>query len=146
MRLVLASLFGLVLVANGLFMLLDPAIWYAQVPGVPQTGPLNLQFVRDIGCTYVVTGAAFIGYAFEVRLRVAALARALFLTLHALVHIADVAAGRELADQELFELVAIFAPAAIALWLVLASDTRRTTNVQVADEVANYRLRTRLRL
>jgi hypothetical protein len=146
MRSVVTSLLGFVLVANGLFMLVDPAIWYAQVPGVPQTGPLNLHFVRDLGCAYVVTGAAFIGYAFEERLRAAALAGALFLTLHALVHVADAATGRGHADQALFELVAIFAPAAIALWLVLASDTRRTTNVQVADEAADRRLRTKLRL
>jgi uncharacterized protein YjeT (DUF2065 family) len=136
MRLVLTSLLGLVLVANGLLMLVDPAAWYAQVPGVPETGPLNPHFVRDIGCAYAVAGAALVGYVFEERLRAAALAGALFLTLHALVHVADAAAGREHADYALVELVTVFAPAAIALWLVLRSTTSKrkiTDDVQVAD-------------
>jgi hypothetical protein len=136
MRLVLTSLLGFLLVANGLFMLVDPAVWYAHVPAVPETGPLNAHFVRDIGCAYAVAGAALIGYAFEERLRAAALAGALFLTLHALVHVADAAAGRGHADHALVELVTVVAPAAVALWLVLASKkskARSTQNVQVAD-------------
>jgi hypothetical protein len=137
MRFVLPSLLGLVLVANGLSMVVDPAGWYAQVPGVPETGPLNPHFVRDIGCAYAVSGAALIGYAFEERLRAAALAGASFLTLHALVHVADAVASREHTDHALAELVTIFAPAAIALWLVLTSDKRRTHNVQVADDAAD---------
>lgn len=136
MRLALTSLLGLVLVANGLLLLVDPAAWYAQVRGVPETGPLNPHFVRDIGCAYAVAGAALVGYTFDERLRAAALAGALFLTLHALVHVADAAAGREHADHALVELVTVFAPAAIALWLVLASTTskrRGTDDVQVTD-------------
>jgi hypothetical protein len=130
------SLLGFVLVANGLFMLVDPAVWYAHVPGVPETGPLNPHFVRDIGCAYFVAGAGLIGYAFEERLRAAALAGALFLTLHALVHVADAAAGRGHADHALVEFLTVFAPAAVALWLVLASTTskaRSRHHVQVAD-------------
>jgi len=136
MRLVLTSLLGFLLVANGLLMLVDPAAWYAHVPGVPETGPLNPHFVRDIGCAYVVAGTALIGYAFEERLRAAALAGALFLTLHALVHIADAAAGRGHSDQALVEVVTVFAPAVVALWLVLVPTTskaRSAPHVQVAD-------------
>jgi hypothetical protein len=140
MRFVLMSLLGFVLAANGLFMLVDPAAWYALVPGVPETGPLNPHFVRDIGCAYSVAGAALIGNAFDERLRAAALAGALFLTFHALVHVADAVAGREHADHALAELVTIFVPAVIALWLVLSSNTRRTHNVQVADEAADRRV------
>lgn len=57
MRVALAMGLGLLLAANGLFMLADPAQWYAIVPGVPETGPFNAHFVRDIGAIYVVTGA-----------------------------------------------------------------------------------------
>jgi uncharacterized membrane protein HdeD (DUF308 family) len=140
MRWVLMLLLGLVLAANGLFMLVDPAAWYALAPGVPETGPLNPHFVRDIGCAYAVAGAALIGNAFEERQRAAALAGALFLTLHALVHVADAVAGREHAEHALAELVTIFVPAVIALWLVLSPNTRRTHNVQVADETADRRV------
>lgn len=136
MRVVLTSLLGFFLIANGLFMLVDPAVWYAHVPGVPETGPLNLHFVRDIGCAYVVAGTALIGYAFEERLRPAALAGALFLTLHAVVHIADAATGRGHSDQALVEVVTVFAPAVVALWLVLiptTSKARSAPHVHVAD-------------
>lgn len=136
MRLVLTSFLGFVLVANGLFMLVDPAVWYAHVPGVPETGPLNPHLVRDVGCAYVVAGVALIGYAFEERLRAAALAGALFLTLHALVHVADAAAGRGHVDHALVDFITVLAPAVVALWLVLTPTTSRarsTHHVQVAD-------------
>lgn len=48
---------GLLLAANGLFMLADPVQWYAMVPGVPETGPFNPHFVRDIGAIYWSPGA-----------------------------------------------------------------------------------------
>jgi uncharacterized protein YjeT (DUF2065 family) len=121
MRVTLALGLGLLLVANGLLMLLDPARWYAIVPGVPETGPFNPHFVRDIGAAYVVTGVAVAWLARDARAVPAALAGALFLTLHALVHIADAIAGWPHTDHFLSDLVAVFAPAAIALWLVSSS-------------------------
>jgi hypothetical protein len=121
MRIPVAIGLGLALAANGLLMLFDPAGWYGLVPGVPETGPLNPHFVRDIGGAYLVTGFALAGLALNERARPAALAGALFLTLHAFVHIADAMAGRAHADHLLAELAGVFAPAAIALWLVVSS-------------------------
>src|SRR5215475_13286973 len=121
MRITLAIGLGLLLAANGLLMLLDPAQWCAIVPGVPETGPLNPHFVRDIGAAYVVTGVAIAWLARDARAVPAALAGALFLTLHALVHVADAIAGRLHPEHILSDLVAVFVPAAIALWLVSSS-------------------------
>ena len=120
-RITLAIALGLLLGANGFLMLVDPAGWYAMVPGVPETGPLNAHFVRDIGAAYLVTGAAIAALALDARAAPAALAGALFLTLHALVHVADAMAGRTHAEHVLAELASVFAPAVIALWLVLSS-------------------------
>ena len=89
MRITVAIGLGLALAANGFLMLLDPAGWYALAPGVPETGPLNLHFVRDIGCAYILTGLALAGLALNERAWPAALIGALFLSLHALVHVAD---------------------------------------------------------
>jgi hypothetical protein len=75
-------------------MLFDPAGWYAIAPGVPETGPLKPHFVRDIGCAYILTGFALAGLAFNERAWPAALIGALFLRLHALVHVADGFSGR----------------------------------------------------
>ncbi len=37
MRKILASILGLLLAANGVFMLADPTAWYGAVPGVAMT-------------------------------------------------------------------------------------------------------------
>ena len=92
-RITLAIGLGLLLAANGFLMLADPAGWYAMVPGVPETGPLNPHFVRDIGAAYLVTGVAIATFALDARAGPAALAGALFLTLHALVHVAEAMTG-----------------------------------------------------
>jgi hypothetical protein len=62
-------------------------------PGVPETGPLNPHFVRDIGCAYFLTSFALAGLAFTERGWPAALIGALFLTLHALARVATVSPG-----------------------------------------------------
>src|SRR5215813_5236814 len=108
-RIIVTIGLGLALAANGLFMLADPAGWYALVPGVPETGPLNPHFVRDIGCAYLVTGLALAGLALGEAARPAALAGAAFLTLHALVHVADAIAGRAHGNHVLVDLASVFA-------------------------------------
>jgi len=42
--------------ANGLWMLFWPEVWYHDLPvGIPDSGPLNLHFVRDLGAAYLPT-------------------------------------------------------------------------------------------
>ena len=44
------AIFGAVCVANALWMLAGPLHWYRELPAaVPDTGPFNPHFVRDIG-------------------------------------------------------------------------------------------------
>jgi uncharacterized protein YjeT (DUF2065 family) len=143
MRLILAIGLGLLLAANGFLMLFDPAQWYAMVPGVPETGPLNAHFVRDIGAAYVVTGVAIAWLALDTRAAPAALAGALFLTLHALVHVADAIAGRMHADHVATDLVAVFLPVAIALWLVLSS-TRISRSMPMLTSMLTWFMKRRL--
>lgn len=117
MRKILAWIIGAALAANGLFMLADPAAWYAAVPGVALTGPLNSHFVRDIGGAYVVAGASLAAFAITARARTAARAAGAFLTLHALVHLWDAASGRKSLHHVVNDLPAVFLPPVIALWL-----------------------------
>jgi hypothetical protein len=114
-----ALLLGAGFAANGLYMLADPAGWYAAIPNVSATGPFNPHFVRDIGCAYLVTGLAMAGRAIDERLRAAMAVGAVFLTLHALVHIADIVAGRAMIDHALPDLLTVIVPAALALLLAL---------------------------
>lgn len=114
---VLAALLGAVLAVNGVVMLAYPLAWYGAVPGVPGTGPFNPHFVRDIGCAYLAGGAALLWFSARREARPAVAVAALFLGLHALVHLWDMAAGREPWSHLLADLPTIFLPPALAAWL-----------------------------
>lgn len=109
---------GLALAANGLVMLAVPAPWYGFVPGVAETGPLNLHFVRDIGAAYLVAGGGVVAFLLDPRARPAALAAVAFLTLHALVHIGDAIAGRESLLQLARDLPLVLLPGPLLLLLL----------------------------
>lgn len=116
------GLAALALLANALYMLADPQGWYGAVEGVPDTGPFNPHFVRDIGVAYLslalMTAAAarWLGAAVPLLWSVT-----LFLGLHALLHVWDMAAGRLEPDHLLIDAPGVFAPvlvaALLAFWL-----------------------------
>ena len=140
MRMFLALILGLGLAANGLVMLADPAGWYGLVPGVPMTGPLNVHFVRDIGCAYAVAGVSLAAFGLDGRARGAALAGGAFLGLHALVHLWDWAAGREDLLHLLNDLPGVFGPPAIVLSLAWpASIFRKEKRHAEMVDPATYR-------
>jgi hypothetical protein len=89
------AIVGAVSVANALWMLAGPLHWYHELPAaVPDTGPFNPHFVRDIGCAFLTTAVALIWSAFAPNWRPALLPiAALFLGGHALVHVWDTANG-----------------------------------------------------
>jgi len=107
--------------ANGVYMFVDPPGWYAAVPGVPDTGPLNLHFVRDIGIAYFTAGAALAWSELGAGWRASALA-ALFLGGHALLHAGETIMGHH-HDVILNELVAVHLPAVLAV--VISVSQRR---------------------
>ena len=78
-------IFGIGSLLNGLWMLLAPSSWYYGLPAaVPDTGPLNLHFVRDIGAALITLGAVFCVAAPRAeRHRPVLLAATLFFGLHA---------------------------------------------------------------
>lgn len=82
------------LLINGPAMLIVPDRWFFAVPGVADTGPLNLHLVRDVGAAYAVAG---LGVGWHVcagpAARAAAWCGAAFLLAHAGVHLAEVALG-----------------------------------------------------
>jgi hypothetical protein len=118
---ILFWLLGLTNLANGLWMLLAPAAWYRDLPaGVPDTGPLNLHFVRDIGAAFTTIGLAFCVAAPRAReRRGVVLAAATFFVLHALVHVADLLGGRLPAEHWLVDLPGVFVPAGFLVVLAL---------------------------
>lgn len=117
------GIFGLANLANAAWMLADPAGWYADLPAaVPDTGPLNVHFVRDIGSAFAVMGAALLVAAVRPRLRVPALAGvAGFYLMHALVHVTDTLAGRLPATHWAIDAPGVYVPAAAMLALAAAA-------------------------
>lgn len=80
--------------ANGAIMLARPLDWYVFVPTVVTTGPPNAHFIRDIGLAYLGSGLILLyAAANPVRHWRAAIVGGLWLTLHGLLHIYEVAAG-----------------------------------------------------
>jgi hypothetical protein len=106
---------------NAAYMLADPLGWYGAVAGVPDTGPFNPHFVRDIGVAYltlaILSGAAalWLRHAFLLMSAVT-----LYLGLHVGLHLWDIAAGRLDVDHLIVDAPGVLGPtlvaAALACW------------------------------
>jgi len=111
-------------VANGAWMLADPPGWYRGLPAaVPDTGPLNEHFVRDIGAAFTVMALALGWAAVRPALRVPMLVLvAAFYGLHALVHVLDTVRGLLPPSHWLIDFPGVYLPALLlaALAVVLA--------------------------
>jgi len=114
-----AMLLGLSSIVNGTLMVLTPESWYWLVPGVPERGPFNQHFVRDIGFLYILMGAAFIYGTSLVKYRGALWSMsAAWLTIHAVFHVWEVAVGICGPQSLIEDFAGVTLPALIALWLV----------------------------
>jgi hypothetical protein len=118
---IVLGLFALGNLVNGIWMLWDPAHWYANLPaGVPDFGPLNEHFVRDVGCAFAVQGLALGVAAFRTEWRVAACAAvALFYVLHALVHVLDTVRGLVGPEHWAIDLPGVYVPALVMVLVTL---------------------------
>lgn len=77
---------------NGLVMLLAPGAWYHMVPGVTETGPANIHFIRDIGLAFIAAAGGLLVAARQEGRASALAAPALFLGGHAGLHLVEMAA------------------------------------------------------
>jgi hypothetical protein len=101
--------------ANGVWMLVDPGHWYEHLPaGVPDTGPLNAHFVRDIGCAFLTVSVALYWALRRPDLRAPLVAvAAVFYVAHAVLHVVDTARGVVGQDHWLLDLPGVYLPAAL---------------------------------
>lgn len=106
--------------ANGLWMLGAPLHWYNNVPaGVPDYGPFNAHFVRDIGIAFLTMGAA-LGWAIvrpAVRFELVAVA-GIFAVLHGVLHVFDTARGHVTSSHWLLDVPGVYLPAGMLCWLL----------------------------
>ncbi len=118
----MAVLLGLAALANGVFMTLAPESWYWLVPGVPDRGPFNQHFLRDIGMIYMLIGVAFIYGAIYPRYRRTLWSMpAAWLVAHALFHIWEVFVGICGPEALIEDFAGVTLPALLALGLLYSS-------------------------
>ena len=118
MRKILASILGIFLGANASWMLAAPLHWYANIPGVMDSGPANKHLIRDVGCAFLVPALALLWFVVNPkRAWPAVLAGAAFLLLHSSIHVWDTLAGREHPHRLLAEIPGIILPAFLTLWI-----------------------------
>jgi hypothetical protein len=115
----IALLLGFILLVNGIWQLAAPEGWYWAIPGVPDRGPFNQHFVRDIGIVYALTGVGLIMGAVRPRQRFGYWwAPALWLTGHALFHVWEVLVGICGPASLVEDFAGVTLPALIALALL----------------------------
>jgi hypothetical protein len=130
---------GVIQLLGGLEMLLWPSFWYHTVPGVPQTGPLNAQIVRDGGTFNVAIGLGLILAARRPRrylplIAVAAGADLLHASLRLLSYMKGLMYGHATA-----EIIGVYIPTALLLAVVVAlwrepqnAETARTARLEAS--------------
>ncbi len=108
----LLLILGIATLANALWMLAGPMRWYTDLPAaVPDTGPFNPHFVRDIGCAFLTTGVALIWAAKSRRFRLPLVSiAALFLAAHAILHFYDTISGALGHNHWLLDLPGVYFP------------------------------------
>jgi hypothetical protein len=129
---VMVAFNGIFLSANGLFMLVAPAVWYDVVPGVTDTGFFNQHFIRDIGIIQLFIGVAFgIGMIRPERRIGLWAAATLWLIAHAVFHFWEVAVGICAPSVIPRDFPAVTLPAILGvlltLWAINASRAERAT-------------------
>ncbi len=119
MKRAISVLLAVTMGGNGLVMLAAGAWWYGVVPGVTETGPFNLHFVKDIGAAYLVVGLAFAWLAARTGPMAlgAAQAAAAFLSLHGLIHLTEAIGDANGLAHLTRDFAAVILPALLAIWV-----------------------------
>ena len=118
---ILLWLFCVLNVANGAWMLIAPESWYMDLPAaVPDTGPFNVHFVRDIGMTFTLLGFGFGWCAMNLaRCYPVYVGLTAWVMGHALLHVADIISGRLPSTHWGIDAPVVFFPALLLLVLAL---------------------------
>ncbi len=115
--------FGLMSLGNGLYMLVAPGHWFHEMPAaIPDTGPMNPHFVRDVGAVYALSGAGLLWGVFNLtRAYPVFVMVALFYGAHAGLHVSDILMGHLPADHWAIDFSGVFFPAIVLCVVALPS-------------------------
>jgi len=116
---VLLLILGICQAANGAVMLVAPDFWYRTVPGVTETGPANIHFIRDIGLAFLAAGATLLMASRRPKDGRLIAAATVFLGGHAVYHLAEMATHGATIDAAVRDLLLIVVPALLPLAIYL---------------------------
>ena len=122
--------------ANALWMLMAPEIWFDHLPAaLPEFGPYNVHFVRDVGVAYLaVSIGLFWGACNDAARGPMTVLASVFFAGHALVHVFDTASGHVGDHHWLLDLPTTYLPVALliaAIRLSAAGSSRTAARRQV---------------
>jgi hypothetical protein len=113
-------LLGLGGIVNGLIMLFASEPWFASVAA--RTGPFNRHLVQDVGVAFLTAGIASVWAARTPAWRTPlATAAALFIGLHGVIHLAEVAVGAVSPAHLLEDFPGVYLPALLLGAIALRS-------------------------
>ncbi len=120
--------------ANAVWMLAGPAHWYSDLPaGVPDTGPFNEHFVRDIGVAFASMALALGWAAFVPRWRppLVVVGTVSSGVGHAALHVFDTLRGFLDGDHWLLDLPGVYLPALLLTPIAVRLLRRSRTDAPV---------------
>jgi hypothetical protein len=119
--------FGVMSLGNAAWMLAAPEHWYRELPAaVPDFGPYNPHFVRDIGCAFLTIGVALVWAARVPERRFPLLVIAtIFYGSHAALHVFDTLRGAVGVHHVLLDFPGVYLPAALLLLTMRSARPRR---------------------
>jgi hypothetical protein len=118
--------FGMLSLGNAAWMLAAPLHWFHELPAaVPEFGPFNPHFVRDIGCAFATIGFAFVWAALAPRWRYPlAAVGCFFYVTHAVLHVFDTLRGAVEPAHAWADLPGVYLPAIVLIVAVIAVKRR----------------------
>ena len=114
MKHIIAAILAVFHISNGLDMLVDASGWWVRIPGVGDTGPFNPHFVQDVGAAYLAAGLGLAARAWRPAWWPAAMAGAVFLAVHALIHLGMIAMAMD--HHAAVDLMIVVLPAALSVY------------------------------
>lgn len=121
------TLWGLVVyyLATGLFISVFPFMFYETGPGVSDTGPYNMHFLRDVGFAFTVS-AFGIAYGLRRKLKPLVVFGTAWIAMHALFHLILWCIHPSV-EGVINDLILVVLPAAVATYLGLTYMDPETT-------------------
>jgi len=100
------------MIVNSIWMFVSPLSWYHELPAaVPDFGPYNRHFIRDIGGAYLACALSLLYSAFYINARLyGILFSSLFFGFHAATHVFETFVGEVSSSHWWIDMPGVYVP------------------------------------